>query len=146
MEKKTELITNKDGSIFHLNLLPGDISDKIIIVGDPGRVEMLASLMHEVRVRKENREFKTVTGYFENTEITVIDENSLSVDGEVFEFSDTDVEWPDMYKQSGGVFFEAHRESGELYLTVRRFTEGIFIDSIMKKEEWDTGEYHDIEG
>ncbi len=72
MEKKTELITNKDGSIFHLNLLPGDISDKIIIVGDPGRVEMLASLMHEVRVRKENREFKTVTGYFENTEITVI--------------------------------------------------------------------------
>ena len=32
-------------SIFHLNLLPGDISDKIIIVGDPGRVEMLGSLM-----------------------------------------------------------------------------------------------------
>jgi len=72
MEKKTELITNKDGSIFHLNLLPGDISDKIVIVGDPGRVDMLASLMHEVRVRKENREFRTVTGYFENTEITVI--------------------------------------------------------------------------
>ncbi len=72
MEKKTELITNKDGSIFHLNLLPGDISDKIVIVGDPGRVEMLASLMHEVRVRKENREFRTVTGYYENTEITVI--------------------------------------------------------------------------
>ena len=43
MQKKTELITNKDGSIFHLNLLPGDISDKIIIVGDPGRVDMLAS-------------------------------------------------------------------------------------------------------
>lgn len=72
MEKKTELITNKDGSIFHLNLLPGDISNKIVIVGDPGRVEMLASLMHEVRVRKENREFRTVTGFFENTEITVI--------------------------------------------------------------------------
>lgn len=72
MEKKTELITNKDGSIFHLNLLPGDISNKIVIVGDPGRVDMLASLMQEVRVRKENREFKTVTGYFENTEITVI--------------------------------------------------------------------------
>ena len=72
MQKKTELITNKDGSIFHLNLLPGDISDKIVIVGDPGRVDMLASLMQEVRVRKENREFRTVTGYFENTEITVI--------------------------------------------------------------------------
>ena len=44
MQKKTELITNRDGSIFHLNLLPGDISDKIIIVGDPGRVEMISSL------------------------------------------------------------------------------------------------------
>jgi uridine phosphorylase len=72
MQKKTELITNKDGSIFHLNLLPGDISDKIIIVGDPGRVDMLASFMQEIRVRKENREFHTVTGSFENSEITVI--------------------------------------------------------------------------
>jgi uridine phosphorylase len=72
MQKKTELITNKDGSIFHLNLLPEDISDKIIIVGDPGRVDMLASLMQDVRVRKENREFRTATGTFENSEITVI--------------------------------------------------------------------------
>lgn len=72
MQKKTELITNKDGSIFHLNLLPGDISDKIIIVGDPGRVDMLGSLMQEIRVRKENREFRTVTGTFDNGEITVI--------------------------------------------------------------------------
>jgi uridine phosphorylase len=72
MQKKTELITNKDGSIFHLNLLPGDISNKIIIVGDPGRVDMLASLMQDIRVKKENREFHTVTGSFENSEITVI--------------------------------------------------------------------------
>jgi uridine phosphorylase len=72
MQKKTELITNKDGSIFHLNLLPEDISNKIIIVGDPGRVDMLASLMQEVRVRKENREFRTATGMFDNSEITVI--------------------------------------------------------------------------
>jgi uridine phosphorylase len=72
MEKKTELITNKDGSIFHLNLLPEDIADRIIVVGDPGRVDMLASLLSEVRVRKENREFRTVTGYFENTEISII--------------------------------------------------------------------------
>ncbi len=72
MQKKTELITNKDGSIFHLNLLPGDISNKIIIVGDPGRVEMLGSLMQDIRVKKENREFHTITGSFENTEITII--------------------------------------------------------------------------
>jgi len=72
MQKKTELITNKDGSIFHLNLLPEDISDKIVVVGDPGRVDMLASLLQDVRVRKENREFHTVTGTFENSEITII--------------------------------------------------------------------------
>jgi uridine phosphorylase len=73
MQKKTELITNSDGSIFHLNLLPGDISDKIIIVGDPGRVDMLAALLTDIRVRKENREFRTVTGNFEGSgEITII--------------------------------------------------------------------------
>jgi uridine phosphorylase len=72
MQKKTELITNRDGSIFHLNLLPDDISNKIIIVGDPGRVDMLASFLQDIRVKKENREFHTVTGSFENSEITII--------------------------------------------------------------------------
>ena len=72
MQKKTELITNRDGSIFHLNLLPEDISNKILIVGDPGRVDLLSTLLHDIRVRKENREFRTVTGTYENTEITII--------------------------------------------------------------------------
>jgi uridine phosphorylase len=70
--KKTELITNPDGSIFHLNLKPEDICDKIVIVGDPGRVEMLSTMLHDIRVRKENREFRTVTGTFENSEISII--------------------------------------------------------------------------
>ena len=70
--KKTELITNSDGSIFHLNLKPEDISDKIVIVGDPGRVEMLSAMFHNIRVKKENREFRTVTGSFDNTEITIV--------------------------------------------------------------------------
>jgi uridine phosphorylase len=72
MIKKTELITNQDGSIFHLNLKPEDISDKIIIVGDPGRVDMLSGFLYDIRVRKENREFRTVTGTFDNGEITII--------------------------------------------------------------------------
>jgi len=72
MQKKTELITNSDGSIFHLNLLPVDISEKIVIVGDPGRVDMLSTLLSDIRVRKENREFHTVTGSFEGSEITII--------------------------------------------------------------------------
>ncbi|NMC37003.1 MAG: nucleoside phosphorylase [Bacteroidales bacterium] len=72
MQKKTELITNKDGSIFHLSLFPDDIAEKIIIVGDPGRVDMLGKLFDDIRVRKENREFRTITGSFEGNEITVI--------------------------------------------------------------------------
>ncbi|MDX9724983.1 MAG: nucleoside phosphorylase [Bacteroidales bacterium] len=72
MQKKTELITNSDGSIFHLHLLPGDISDKIIIVGDPGRVDMLSTLFDEIRITKQNREFRTVTGSIQGNEITVI--------------------------------------------------------------------------
>ncbi|HLP71701.1 MAG TPA: nucleoside phosphorylase [Bacteroidales bacterium] len=72
MEKKTELIVNPDGSMFHLNLLPEDISHKIVIVGDPGRVDLLGSMMQEIRVRKENREFRTITGFYEGNEVTVI--------------------------------------------------------------------------
>jgi uridine phosphorylase len=72
MIKQTELITNPDGSVFHLHLLPGDIADHIIIVGDPGRVEMIGQLLDSVRVRKSNREFSTVTGSYRDKEITVI--------------------------------------------------------------------------
>lgn len=70
--KSTELIINPDGSVFHLHLLPGDISDNIIVVGDPGRVDMIADMLDSVRVRKSNREFSTVTGSYKEMEITVI--------------------------------------------------------------------------
>jgi len=70
--KHTELITNPDGSIFHLHLLPGEIADNIIIVGDPGRVEMIAGMLDTIRIRKSNREFNTVTGTFHDIDLTVI--------------------------------------------------------------------------
>jgi uridine phosphorylase len=72
MRKKTELITNSDGSIFHLHLRPEDIAHKIIIVGDPGRVDMLSRLFTSIRVQKENREFRTVTGTYDHGEVTII--------------------------------------------------------------------------
>jgi uridine phosphorylase len=72
MDKKTELILNPDGSVYHLKLLPGEISHRVIIVGDPARVDLFASLLREVRVRKENREFRTVTGTYDLGEITII--------------------------------------------------------------------------
>jgi uridine phosphorylase len=72
MQSKTELMINKDGSIFHLKLHPGDIAEKIILVGDPGRVEMLSALLHNIRIKKENREFRTVTGSYDLGEITLL--------------------------------------------------------------------------
>lgn len=69
---KTELIVNPDGSIFHLCLKPEDIAGDIIIVGDPGRVDMFASLLESVRVRKSNREFSTVTGSYKGCEVSII--------------------------------------------------------------------------
>ncbi|MEI6679080.1 MAG: nucleoside phosphorylase [Mariniphaga sp.] len=68
----SELILNPDGSIFHLHLKPGQIAGDIILVGDPGRVEMIASLFDEIEVRAQNREFVTVTGYYKGKRISVL--------------------------------------------------------------------------
>ena len=72
MEKRTELILNEDGSIYHLRLLPEDIAENIIIVGDQGRVELIGSLLDEVTTKKSNREFNTITGKYHGSNVTVI--------------------------------------------------------------------------
>lgn len=68
----SELIINPDGSIFHLHLKPEQLSDKIILVGDPGRVEAVASHFDTREFAITNREFKTVTGTFSGKRITVL--------------------------------------------------------------------------
>jgi uridine phosphorylase len=70
--KETELITNSDGSIFHLRLKPGEVSEKIIIVGDPGRVELIGKNLDSIKTERINREFFTVTGTYHNKEVTII--------------------------------------------------------------------------
>ncbi|MGM0498018.1 MAG: nucleoside phosphorylase [Bacteroidota bacterium] len=70
--KPSELIVNEDGSIFHLKLLPEDISDNILLVGDPGRVDLISGFFDSIEVEKHNREFKTITGSYNNRRITVI--------------------------------------------------------------------------
>jgi uridine phosphorylase len=70
--KPSELIVNNDGSIFHLKLLPQDISENIILVGDPGRVDLISGFFDSIEVEKHNREFKTVTGYYNKKRLTVI--------------------------------------------------------------------------
>ncbi len=76
MERKqlgdSELILNPDGSIYHLHLLPEDIADTIILVGDPGRVDMIGELLDHVELTKQNREFRTITGTYANKRITVL--------------------------------------------------------------------------
>lgn len=68
----SELIINSDGSIFHLHIKPQDIADKIILVGDPGRVKLVASHFEKVECEASSREFNTVTGIYNNKRITVL--------------------------------------------------------------------------
>ena len=70
--RESELIINKDGSIFHLHLFPEDIADNIILVGDPGRVETVASFFESIELKKQNREFYTITGRYNGKRISVI--------------------------------------------------------------------------
>ena len=76
MEKKyfaaSELIINGDGSVFHLHLKPEHLADKVILVGDPGRVALVASHLNNIECEVESREFRTVTGQYEGKRITVV--------------------------------------------------------------------------
>ncbi len=69
---ESELLLNQDGSVYHLNLRPEDISDTIILVGDKDRVPLITSLFDSVELKKNKREFYTHTGHYKNKKITVI--------------------------------------------------------------------------
>lgn len=68
---ESELIINEDGSVFHLHLKPCQLADKIILVGDPGRVLLVASHFDSTECEVESREFHTVTGSYCGKRITV---------------------------------------------------------------------------
>lgn len=68
----SELILNPDNSIYHLNLLPEDIAETIILVGDPERVTKVSGCFDSIEVKKAKREFVTHTGSFNGKRITVI--------------------------------------------------------------------------
>jgi len=69
---ESELIVNSDGSIYHLNLKPGDISDKIIAVGDPGRVYRVSKYFDTLEFEMNKREFITHTGTYKGKRLTVM--------------------------------------------------------------------------
>jgi uridine phosphorylase len=68
----SELIINADGSIFHLHLKPGHLADNVILVGDPGRVALVASYFDSQEFSISNREFNTITGNYKGKRITVL--------------------------------------------------------------------------
>ncbi len=68
----SELIINEDGSIFHLHLRPEQLADTVILVGDPARVDIVASYFEQTECRVANREFTTVTGTYKGKRMTVI--------------------------------------------------------------------------
>ena len=67
----SELIINEDGSVFHLHLKPEQLADKVILVGDPGRVALVTSHFDNKECEVESREFKTITGSYKGKRITV---------------------------------------------------------------------------
>ena len=69
---ESELIINGDGSIFHLHLKPEQLADKVILVGDPGRVSLVASHFDSKECDIESREFHTITGTYHGKRISVV--------------------------------------------------------------------------
>lgn len=68
---KSELIINNDGSCFHLHLRPEQLADKVILVGDPGRVNTVANHFDTKECEVSSREFHTITGNYKGKRITV---------------------------------------------------------------------------
>lgn len=69
---ESELVINGDGSIFHLHLRPEQLADKVILVGDPGRVNLVASHFDSQECETSNREFHTITGLYKGKRITAL--------------------------------------------------------------------------
>lgn len=68
----SELIINEDGSVFHLHVRPEQLADKVILVGDPGRVQTVASHFDRMECDIQSREFHTITGTYRGKRITVV--------------------------------------------------------------------------
>lgn len=69
---ESELIINSDGSVFHIHIRPDQLADKVILVGDPGRVEMFRPLLENVECEGASREFVWITGRYNSERVTVL--------------------------------------------------------------------------
>ena len=69
---ESELIINGDGSVFHLHMRPEQLADNVILVGDPGRVDMVAEFLTDIEFRNASREFVSTTGRYNGKRFTVL--------------------------------------------------------------------------
>ena len=69
---ESELIINGDGSVFHLHMRPEQLADNVILVGDPGRVDMVAEFLTDIELRNASREFVSTTGRYNGKRFTVL--------------------------------------------------------------------------
>lgn len=69
---ESELILNPDGSVFHLHLRPEQLAEKIVVVGDPGRVDTVAEMFESRECEVQSREFHTITGCYKGKRISVV--------------------------------------------------------------------------
>lgn len=67
----SELLINDDGSIYHLHLKPEHLADKVMLMGDPDRVDLVATHLSDIECDVRNREFHTITGWYKGKRITV---------------------------------------------------------------------------
>ena len=69
---ESELIINGDGSVFHLHMRPEQLADNVILVGDPGRVDMVAEFLTDIEFRNASREFVSTTGRYNGKRFTIL--------------------------------------------------------------------------
>ena len=69
---ESELIINDRGAIYHINLLPEELAETVILVGDPGRVEKVSKYFDRIEHRLQHREFVTHTGFIGNKRMTIM--------------------------------------------------------------------------
>lgn len=69
---ESELIINGDGSAFHIHLRPEELADNVILVGDPGRVDMISEYLSDIEFRHASREFVSVTGKYNGKRMTIL--------------------------------------------------------------------------
>ncbi len=70
--KSSELVLQSDGRVYHLNLFPEELADTVILVGDPGRVNIISKHLNDIEVDTQNREIHTVTGYYKGKRLSIL--------------------------------------------------------------------------